>query len=93
MPSEEKPSDVPTNEWQDGLRERYGDSVARAVGTNGEHPPLETHEIPEELRGLLRRCFSTEPADRPNMAEFLEELSNAAEATNDFAITPNSNMV
>ena len=91
--NEGKPSDVPTNEWEEGLRERYAENLARAVGIDGEHPPLDSHEIPGELRGLLRSCFSTEPAHRPDMVKFLEDLIVTAEATDNFAVTPTSNLV
>ena len=49
MPSEEKPSDVPTNEWQDGLRHGL-DRVRQRTqvtheGAHGVHEPVERENV------------------------------------------------
>jgi serine/threonine protein kinase len=60
----------------------YGGAAEVPYKVTKEERPLAQLEHPESqlLCGLIQRCWSTEPADRPNFGEIVAEL----EASNGF---------
>ena len=49
----------------------------------GSRPPLPAH-VPDDVRGLLERCWALEPRDRPTALEVATQLRIAAAATSSF---------
>ncbi|ASR37211.1 hypothetical protein BAY61_21910 [Prauserella marina] len=62
-------------------RSPFGTGAAEAMVYRLVHDDPDLAGLPAPLAGLVARCLAKEPADRPEVAEILEELTGFAAAT------------
>ncbi|MER7731419.1 serine/threonine-protein kinase [Streptomyces erythrochromogenes] len=58
----------------------FGDGPSHAVLYRIVHEDPDLSALPEELRPVVTRCLSRDPADRPTLAEVIERCNAASEA-------------
>jgi ankyrin repeat protein len=47
---------------------------AHNMSSNGYRPPLDDNETPLDWNNLIRRCWATDPQERPSFSQLLDEL-------------------
>jgi ankyrin repeat protein len=61
---------------------------AHNMSSNGYRPPLDDSTTPPDWNNLIRRCWATDPQDRPSFSQLLDELHVMDQNTTKAQSTP-----